>query len=209
METSDTGPASAAQSATRWSMPSYRPQAKTRPGSGAHSAAMAGVNGWPAGGGQPALGGPLGSHGLRERLAGGGRHDEPGARRPDVVQRAPPGLGTHDHARAAAVRGVVDGAVDVVGPLAEGGHADGGESSLRRLAEQRLPERSQVLGKDRDDVDAEAHRSRSPSGGSTTRNPPSTSTVGTIAETKGTSASGASWRRITSRSCASCRTPVT
>ena len=49
METSETGPASAAQSATRWSMPSYRPQAKTSPGSVAHSAAMRWVNGRPAG----------------------------------------------------------------------------------------------------------------------------------------------------------------
>src|SRR5215218_2082148 len=49
METSETGPASAAQSATRWSMPSYRPHAKTRPGSVAHSAATACVKGRPAG----------------------------------------------------------------------------------------------------------------------------------------------------------------
>ncbi len=49
MLTSDTGPCAAASSATRWSMPSYRPQAKTRPGSVAHCAARAWVNGRPAG----------------------------------------------------------------------------------------------------------------------------------------------------------------
>ena len=69
--------------------------------------------------------------------------------------------------------------------------ADRHQAALDGLAQQRLVQRRQVLGEDRDDVDTEArHQSSSrPSGGSTTTNPPATSTVGTIAATNGTSAS--------------------
>jgi hypothetical protein len=49
MDTSSTGIRRAASSITRWSMPSYRPQAKTSHGSAAYSTATAWVNGRPAG----------------------------------------------------------------------------------------------------------------------------------------------------------------
>ena len=65
------------------------------------------------------------------------------------------------------------------------------QAALGGLAQQRLAQRREVLGEDRDDVDrgSPAQSSSRPSGGSTTTKPPATSTVGTIAETNGTSAS--------------------
>ena len=59
---------------------------------------------------------------LRERLAGGRRHDEQGVGCPvadDAVERLAPWLGLHDHAGAPAVGRVVDGAVAVVRVVAE------------------------------------------------------------------------------------------
>jgi hypothetical protein len=48
---------------------------------------------------------------------------------------------------------VVDGAVDVVGPGAQVVHAHLEQAALLRLAEQRHPERREVVREDRDDVD--------------------------------------------------------
>src|SRR5205085_9666239 len=63
----------------------------------------------------------LGRGALVEGNTGRGGHYEHGAGRvtDDRVECLPPRLGTHDHAGAAAVRHVVDGAVPVVGPLAQ------------------------------------------------------------------------------------------
>ena len=72
----------------------------------------------PAGEHEVLLGGELAGDRLRERLAGRRRHDEQGVGcrvADDRVERLAPRLGLHDHARAAAVGRVVDGAVAVVG----------------------------------------------------------------------------------------------
>ena len=170
-------------------MPSYRPQAKTRPGSV----------------------GPLRGQGLGERLPGGRGHDQPGAGRPDGVQRPAPRLGPHDHARPAAVRGVVDGAVHVVGPLPQVVDADAHQAALGGLAQQRLAQRGEVLGEDRDDVDLQghAHSSSRPSGGSTTRKPPRGRRSARSPRRTGSARRRPPARRTTSRSWASCRTAVT
>ena len=74
-----------------------------------------------------------------------------------------------------------------------------------RLADEREVERREVVGEDRDDVEAHrghTPRSSSPGGASTTTRPASRSTVGTIAATNGTWAWRPSGSRTTSRSWA-------
>src|SRR5262249_12528743 len=125
-------------------------------------------------------------HSLGERQPGRRWDEQPRldrAGRSEVVERATPRLRHHDHARPAAERSIVDGAVYVVGPRPKIVDAQVDVAARDRLAEQRLPQRRQVFGEDRDDVDP--HRSSSPSGGSTTTRPPATSTDGTIAATNG------------------------
>src|SRR5690606_39845796 len=68
----------------------------------------------------------------------------------------------HDHAGAAAVRGVVDRAVPVVGPFAQVVDVDVEEAGAAGLAEEGDVEDVEVLGEDRDDV--ESHRSPSEEG---------------------------------------------
>ena len=70
------------------------------------------------------------------------------------VERLAPRLRLHHHAGAAAVGGVVDGAVPVVGPVAQVVHVHVEQAALLGLARQREAERREVLGEDRDDVDA-------------------------------------------------------
>ncbi len=136
---------------------------------------------------------------------GGRRHDERGAVGADRVERLAPRLGLHHHAGAAAVGRVVDGAVPVVGPVAQVVHVYVEQAALLRLAGKREAERGEVLGEDRDDVDAHVSAPSSrPGRSSMTIRPPATSTSGTSAVTNGKSTSR-SGVRITSRSwAASC-----
>src|SRR5699024_9619929 len=126
----------------------------------------------------------------------------------------PPDRGTHDHARAPAERGVVDGAVDVMRPVTQIVYPDVDDAAVDGASEERDTERGQVLGEDGDDVEAQGRRradrfcggghdpprSSRPSGGSITHVPASRSTVGTISVTNGTSASLPSSRRMPSSS---------
>src|SRR5690606_12430187 len=80
---------------------------------------------------------------LGEGTAAGGGHDQGGFAgtglvtvRQHRVQRVSPGLGLHDHAGAAAVRGVVDGVVPVVGPGAQVVHLHVQLSTRARLADE-------------------------------------------------------------------------
>src|SRR5256885_1929489 len=86
------------------------------------------------------------------------------------------------------------------------------DPALPGLADQRDVQQREVLGKDRDDVEAHhsvRESSSSPGGGSMTTRPPATSTSGTSARTKGTRASGRPDRVITSRSWAECSISLT
>ena len=94
-----------------------------------------GVNGRPEGVGTPA--GPVAGPGAGHR-----------------VQRLAPRFRRHHHARAAAERGVVHRAVHVVGPGPQVVHLEVDVPAGGRLAEQRDAERGEVVGEDRDDVDA-------------------------------------------------------
>ena len=80
----------------------------------------------------------------------------------NVVERLGPRLRLHHHAGAPAVRGVVDGAVAVVGEVAQVVDADVEQAVLARLADERQVERGEVVGEDRDDVDAHAAGPRRP-----------------------------------------------
>ena len=142
----------AAWSSTRWSMPSYRPQAKIRCDSAASSCASAWVNGAPAGVGTTSR---------------GGRRASAGAARPAPRPTAPaasPCPGPPPYGR------VVDRAVHVVGPAAAG-RARPTRAALRPgPPDQRQVQRGEVLREDRDDVDPHAgsaagHRSNRPAGG--------------------------------------------
>ena len=133
---------------------------------------------------------------LGEDLAARSGHDHvrglPGTRGADGVERLAPGLGPHDHAGAAAVRRVVDGAVPVVGPVAQVVDLHLEQALPLRPPQQRELQRSEVVGEDRDDVDAQRHTPHSPSssspgGGSTTTRRASSSISGTSSSTKGTS----------------------
>ena len=98
---------------------------------------------------------------LGEALAGRRRDDEHGILREDVVEHRSPRLGLHDHARAAAVGRVVDGAVTVVRPVAQIVHAQIQDAALPRLADERDVEHIEEGREDRHDVDAHAIESRS------------------------------------------------
>ena len=88
-----------------------------------------------------------------ERLPRRRGYDERRAGRGHGVQRLAPRLRLHHHAGAAAVGGVVDRAVPVVGPVAQVVHVQVEQPAGARLAGQRELERAQVVGEDRDDVD--------------------------------------------------------
>ena len=80
---------------------------------------------------------------------------------PSTTPRTAAGRAWITHARAAAVRSVVDGAVAVVGPGAEIVDVQVDQSALARLAEQRELQRGEVVGEDRDDVDRASGAPRS------------------------------------------------
>ena len=80
----------------------------------------------------------------------------------DLVQRVAPRLGTHEHARPPAVRRVVDGPVPVGRPVAQVVDAQVEPALVDGPADQREPQRGQVVREDRDDVDP--HLTGSPSG---------------------------------------------
>ena len=152
-------------------MPSYRPQAKTRCGAVASSR----------------------GHRLGERLPGRRRHHKrrcstgvpvgrPGRRR---VQGAAPDVRLHHHAGAAAVRGVVDGAVHVGGPVRAGrGRAISMVPASIALPSNDSRSGREVLAEDRHHVDPHDERqarssgpagsgsSNMPSGGSMISRPP-------------------------------------
>src|SRR3954454_5711120 len=164
---------------------------------------------------EPGLRRELACHRLGERRAAGAGDDQvryaarSGRVRPlvhDGVQCLAPRLRAHDHALASSVRRVVDGAVAVVGEVAQVVHPQVDQALLTGLADQREAERLKVVREDGEDVEPQracAHdssRSNSPAGGSMTTRPPATSTSGTRAATNGTSPSRPSARRMTSRS---------
>src|SRR5690606_30389874 len=120
-------------------------------------------------GGRRVRGRPVAGHGV---LAGRGRAGGPGfvggagfagigpvrvLGRDQGVEGLAPGFRLHDHAGAAAVRGVVDRAVPVVGPFAQVVDVDVEEAGAAGLAEEGDVEDVEALGEDRDDVDS--HRS--------------------------------------------------
>src|SRR5690606_24055629 len=145
-----------------------------------------------------------GHHEPRHRALGLGGGDH-------RVDRLGPRLGLHHHAGPAAVRRVVHGAVHVVGPVPQLVQPDVEDAAAARPADERHVERREVLGEDRDDVDAHHSASSglsSPRGGSITSRPASRSTSGTIALTNGMSTSRPAWR-TTSRSWPWCSTSVT
>ena len=114
--------------------------------------------------------GQLMGGGLGEALPRRGRHDRGPAcaaasapRRPrrrlrpgrgHGGQRLGPGLGLHDHAGAAAVGGVVHGAVPVRGEVAQVVDVQLQQAVLAGLADQREFQGCQVLREDADDVDS-------------------------------------------------------
>src|SRR4029079_1742825 len=99
----------------------------------------------------------------------------------------------------------VDGAVAVVGEVAQVVHAQVDQALLAGPADEGEAERLEVVGEDREDGQPQraggrgSSRSNSPDGGSMTPRPPATSTSGTIAATNGTSPSRPSVSRTTSR----------
>ena len=170
------------------------------------------------------LGGPLG-----EGVSGGGGDDEDptalrrSARRrgQDGVEGLAPHVGLHHHSGATAQRGVVNGAVAVVGPLAKIVNVQVDESGVSGLADERKVQCPQIVGEDRDDVEAQraggrrgwglTHRrsssalptpGKSPPGGSTVMVPASGSISGTSASTKGTATRSPSGVRTMRRSWA-------
>ena len=130
-----------------------------------------------AGEDQPLLGGPLVGVLLGEPLPRRRRHDQHrlglvgGRVEQQFVQCLAPRLRLHHHAGAAAVGGVVDGAVPVVGPPAQVVHAHVDQPALNRLTDQRQLQRPEVLGKNRHDV--ESHHA------STSSNNPASSATST------------------------------
>ena len=102
-----------------------------------------------------------------------------GRRARGLVDRREQRLGLHHHARPAAVRSVVDGAVAIGREVARVDGVDGDHAGLARAADDAGGQRRlDQLGEDRDD--RELHRrirsSGRPSGGSTVTTPPATST---------------------------------
>ena len=90
---------------------------------------------------QPRLAGQLGRHRLGEQPAGGRRDDQARLLRSppwsDLIQRPAPRLGQHHHAWAAAVRSVVDSAMEIAGPPTQVVQAQLDLPPFDRLAEQR------------------------------------------------------------------------
>ena len=80
----------------------------------------------------------------------------------DLVQGLAPRLGLHHHAGAAAVRGVVHGAVTVVSPVAQIVHLHIEDAAIPRLADERDIEHIEERREDRDDVDAHGFECRHP-----------------------------------------------
>ena len=72
------------------------------------------------------------------------------------IERLTPRLGAHDHAGSATVGLVVDGAMAIVSVLAQVVHMDLEETLLAGLADKREPERSEIVGEERDDIDPHA-----------------------------------------------------
>src|SRR5690606_16739204 len=113
----------------------------------------------------------------------------------DGVEGVAPGLGLHDHAGAAAVGGVVDGVVAVVGPLPQVVQVHVEAATRACLADEGDVQRLQVLGEDRDDVESHAwsslveaisaRSSMRPGGGSMTAFCSARSISVTISSTKG------------------------
>ncbi|SKZ04645.1 Uncharacterised protein [Mycobacteroides abscessus subsp. abscessus] len=91
---------------------------------------------------------------LPERNSRGRRDHEEGPIGTHLVEAGSPDLGFHHHARSATVRRIVDGAVHVVGPVTQIVNADLDRTLVDRLAQQRHSQRIEILGKDRDDIDA-------------------------------------------------------
>ena len=109
-----------------------------------------------AGEDEPLLGRPLGGLGLGERDSTGGRYQQPWPRpvrlverRANRVERLAPGLGPHHHAGPTAVGGVVDGAMPVVGEIAQLVHANVEQPFAAGLADERELQRGQVVDEDR------------------------------------------------------------
>ena len=87
------------------------------------------------------------------------RQQEQRPRRLDRLDRGEDRLGRHHHPRAAAERRVVDGAVPVVGPVAQVVRHARRPGRAPRLAQQRRRQRAlEVLREDREEVDAHRHR---------------------------------------------------
>ena len=81
------------------------------------------------------------SVGLGEQPAGRRRQHQKRCLRAYLVERLTPDRSLHHHAGPAAVRRVVDGMVDVVGPAPEIVHGKVDDAGLDCLARQRLPHR--------------------------------------------------------------------
>src|SRR5699024_1893345 len=133
-------------------------------------------------------------------------------------------LPIYHHAGAAAERGVVDRAMPVVGPLPQVVDVQVHQPFPARLPDEGELEGTEVLGEDRDDVDAHAdpqrsvrggaevsgsgpcasssRASNSPPGGSASTTPASRSTSGTSSSTRGSCTRRRSGVRTISRSCA-------
>ena len=98
-------------------------------------------------------------------VRGGGVEGCSGAALGDVVKRRPPHLRLHHHARSPAQRRGVHGFVVAGGPVAQVVYAHRQDPLLDRLAQQRLAQRVEVLGKDGDDVEAQLRHQASPRAG--------------------------------------------
>jgi hypothetical protein len=171
-------------------MPSYRPHANTRWFSAA-----------------PALG-----VGLVEQATRRGWDDQKRFVRTDFVERFAPHRCLHHHAGATAVGRVVDRPVYVVGPPAQVVHREFHDPGVNRLARQRLSQRVQIVGEDRDNVyshDQPRPSSSRPSGGSISIVWSARDTEVTMALTNGTSTSPSSVRTESNSPAAVCNTSAT
>src|ERR1035438_8935002 len=136
MVTSSTSIRSRASATTRASIPSYRPQAKTRCAEREYFSALACVNGTPEGVGTTSR-----ASGASPVTASSALPQGPGA----ITNPGPPAEG-----------GIVHSVMDIARPVPQVMHAQLDGAPGRGLAEQRDTERAEVFRKDRDDVDAHA-----------------------------------------------------